>query len=277
MTVAVTLLVLLAAGLHASWNVLLKSSADPLSTATRAVGTSALIITPFALGAWLATGRPGLSAQTWAVLLASALAELAYFNFLSRAYRLGDLSLVYPLARGTGPVIAVLGGLVVLGERLSPLELVGVAALVAGIWAVRRPAGGAAVLPALATGLMIGTYTTLDKVGVGLAPPWLFAYVLWAALALLLAAWTRLRPFSAADGEPALTSIGIGLLMTGAYAITLFALSVLPVAIVAPLRESAIVLVTGWGIWRLHERRGALVKVGGAVAIVAGIALLAFA
>jgi len=276
-TVLVTALVLVAAVLHGSWNVLLKSSADPLRTATRAVGSSAVLVTPLAVAAWFLTGRPGVPVATWPVLVASALAELAYFNFLSRAYRLGDLSLVYPIARGTGPVIAVLGGLLVLRERLSAIELLGVAALVAGIWAVRRPEGGAAVLPALATGLMIGIYTTLDKVGVGIAPPWLFAYLLWVALGVLLAAWTRLRPFRERDAEPAATSVGIGLLMTGAYAITLYALSVLPVAIVAPLRESAIVLVTGWGIWRLRERSGAPLRIAGALAIVTGIALIALA
>src|SRR2546421_12226360 len=97
---------------------------------------------------------------------------------------------VYPLARGTAPLLAVPAGLAILGERLSPLELVGVACLLAGIWAARGPAAaGPAVRPALLTGVCIATYSTIDRVGVRLAPPWLYGWVLWINIAVLLAAW----------------------------------------------------------------------------------------
>lgn len=271
----IILLCLIAATMHASWNVLLKGSRDPLPNATRAVVSSALLLAPAVLVAWLSSGRPGLPPAAWLVIAASAAAELVYFVFLSRAYQSGELSVVYPIARGTGPVVAVTGGLLVLGERLSPLELVGIAALLGGIWALRRPAGGSAVGLAIITGLAIGTYTVLDRVGVRLAPVWLFAWVLWAAMGLLLALWTRGRPLADLLKPAGRLSLLIGILMVGAYSCALLALSIAPVAVVAPLRESAIVLVSAWGIFRMKESGSRAMRLGGAVAIVTGIALIA--
>jgi len=275
MTVAVVALALAAAGLHAGWNVLLKSSGDPLPTSTRSLAASAAIVTPIALAGWLATGHPPLPPAGWLVLVASAAAELFYFIFLSRAYQAGDLSVVYPIARGTGPLVAVVGGLLILREHLTALELIGVVALLAGIWSVRRPRLNAGVFPALITGLFIGTYTTLDRVGINLGSPWLYGGLLWLLIALFLAGWTRGRPLRRGGGENWRTSIAIGLMSAAAYGRVLVALVLAPVAIVAPLRESAIVLVTAWGVWKLKEREGAVPRLAGAVAIVAGIALIA--
>jgi drug/metabolite transporter (DMT)-like permease len=148
--------------------------------------------------------------------------------------------------------------------------------LLVGIWAVRRPANaGAALWPALLTGVLIAAYTSLDRIGVRLGPPWLYGWILWLFGAIFLVTFTTVHrvPGSRLTDEPAI-SLVVAVLMTAAYFMILFALSVAPLAIVAPLRESAIVLVTAWGIWRLGERRGAWVRVAGASAIVAGIALL---
>lgn len=306
MNPAVIALALGAAGLHAVWNVLLSSSADPLPVATRALAASALVVGPLTLGVWLASGRPGLPPLAWGILAASGAIETAYFVFLSRAYRAGILSEVYPIARGTGPLVAVAGGLIVLRERLSPAELAGVSLLLAGIWAVRgpllsrpaaqgsTPVGGLA--PALLTGICIGLYTTLDRVGVRMGPPWLYGGWLWIVMALLLLAWSRVRPPLAAGaselvlarrpaagsvrrdpGEPGAWSgaLLIGLLMAAAYGMALLALSLAPAAVVSPLRESSIVLVTAWGVWRMGKRDGALRRLTGAALIVAGIALIA--
>jgi drug/metabolite transporter (DMT)-like permease len=273
--VLVVVLTLAAAGLHAGWNLLLKSSGDPLPTSTRSMATSALVVAPVALIAWWFGGHPGLPPAGWLIVGVSALAELGYFIFLSRAYQAGDLSVVYPVARGTGPVVAVLAGLLLLRERLSLLEMLGVVALLAGIWLVRKPKMSAALVPALITGLFIGTYTTLDRIGINLGSPWLYGGVLWILMALFLAAWTRGEPLRRGKGENWRVSITIGLMLAAAYGLVLFALTVAPVAIVAPLRESAIVLVTAWGVWRPQERQGAALRVVGAIAIVAGIALIA--
>lgn len=274
MTPVVVLLVLAAAGLHAGWNVLLKTSGDPLPTATRSLVASASVVTPVCLVAWWLTGHHVLPAAGWLILGASAVAEALYFIFLSRAYLAGDLSVVYPVARGTGPLVAVTAGLFVLREHLTAVELVGVVALLAGIWAVRKPRMNAAVVPALVTGVFIGVYTTLDRVGINLGSPWLYGGLLWGLQTLLLVIWTRGRPLGRNTGENWLTSVEIGVLMAGAYGLALVALTLAPVAIVAPLRESAIVLVTAWGVWRLKEREGMALRIGGAIAIVAGILLL---
>ena len=274
MTPVVILLVLAAAGLHASWNVLLKTSGDPLPTSTRSLVASAAVVTPVCLVAWYLTGHHGLPVAGWVILGASAFTEGLYFVFLSRAYLAGDLSVVYPIARGTGPLVAVTAGLLVLREHLTALELVGVVALLAGIWAVRRPRMNAAVVPALITGVFIGVYTTLDRVGINLGSPWLYGGLLWGLMAVFLVVWTRGRPLRRSAGENWRTSIAIGTLMAGAYGLALVALTLAPVAIVAPLRESAIVLVTAWGVWRLKEREGVALRIAGAVAIVAGIVLL---
>ena len=233
------------------------------------------LLAPVVLGGWLAAGRPGLPAPAWAVIIASSAAELVYFIFLSRAYQAGELSVVYPIARGTGPVVAVTGGLLILGERLSPLELVGVVALLGGIWALRRPSKGAAVGLAIVTGLAIGTYTILDRVGVRLAPVWLFGWVLWAVMGLFLTVWTRGRPLAGLLQRSGRQSLVIGVLMVGAYSCALLALSIAPVALVAPLRESAIVLVSAWGIFKMKEAGSMALRLTGAAAIVAGIALIA--
>jgi len=274
-TPVVILLVLAAAGLHAGWNVLLKTSGDPLPTATRSLAASALLVTPVCLGAWCATGHPGLPALGWLVLGLSACAEGVYFVSLSRAYQAGDLSVVYPVARGTGPLVAVAGGLLVLHEHLTALELTGVLTVLVGIWAVRRPRMNAAVVPALVTGVFIGLYTTLDRVGINLGSPWLYAGLLWGLMALVLAVWTQGRPLGWTAGENWRTSVAIGVMMSLAYGLFLVALTLAPVAIAAPLRESAIVLVTAWGVWHLKEREGLPLRLGGAVAIVVGILLIA--
>jgi drug/metabolite transporter (DMT)-like permease len=273
---AVLPLVLVAAVLHAAWNALLKASENPLSLAARAVTWGTLVSLPAVAVAWFLTGRPGLPLAGWLLALASAFLELIYFIALSTAYRRGELSFVYPIARGTAPLLAVVVGLLLLGERLHPAGGLGVVALLAGIWAVRRPASaGSALWPALLTGVMIAAYTSLDRIGVRLGPPWIYGWLLWFFGAVFLIAYTTIRrvPGSRLTEEPR-TSATVGMLMTAAYFMILFALSVAPLAIIAPLRESAIVLVTAWGIWRLRERRGAWIRLAGALAIVAGIALL---
>jgi drug/metabolite transporter (DMT)-like permease len=130
------------------------------------------------------------------------------------------------------------------------------------------------VVPALITGVFIGVYTTLDRVGINLGSPWLYAGLLWGLMAVVLALWTRARPLRRRAGENWTTSITIGTMMALAYGLFLVALTLAPVAIAAPLRESAIVLVTVWGVWRLKEREGLLLRLGGAIAIVVGILLI---
>lgn len=276
---AVLPLVVLAAVCHATWNALLKASENPLALAARALTLGTLASLPPVATLWLVQGRPGLPLAGWLLALASAGLELLYFIALSTAYQRGELSVVYPIARGTAPLLAVVVGVVILGERLHQVALAGVVLLLGGIWAVRRPAkAGSALGPALLTGVLIAAYSSVDRIGVRLGPPWLYGWLLWFFGAILLLAFTRIRGVAESRLTDELgVSLAVGVLMTAAYFMILFALSIAPLAIVAPLRESAIVLVTAWGIWRLGERRGAWIRMAGAFAIVGGIALLTIA
>ncbi|HYM49725.1 MAG TPA: DMT family transporter [Candidatus Limnocylindrales bacterium] len=277
MAPAVFPLVLMAALLHATWNTLLKGSEDPLASATRAVSSSAVLMTPLVVVAWLVAGHPGLPPAGWVLCLVSGALEVVYFVFLSTAYRRGELSVVYPIARGTAPAVAVILGLVVLGEHVRPGELAGVLCLLLGMWAIRRPVGaGRALAPALATGVAIALYSAVDRVGVRLGPPWLYLWGLWlvASAGLVpISIWRERRHPLAQPSWP--RAVVIGVLMTVAFFMVLIAYRIAPLVVVAPLRESAIVLVAAWGIWRLREREGTVLKLSGAAAIVAGATLVA--
>jgi drug/metabolite transporter (DMT)-like permease len=232
------------------------------------VGTA--LLTPVVAVIWLAAGLPGLPWQGWALAGVSGLVELGYFHALSTAYRRGDVSSVYPVARGTAPLLAALVGLLVLREHLAPLQLAGVGVLLAGVWLARPPgrgAGRAALMPALLTGVLIATYTTIDRLGVRLGPFWLYSWAVFAAMSLWVLPWARRDVL--AQAAP------IGVMTIGAYCLTLAALSLAPLALVAPLRESGVVLVALWGVFRLGEREGARRKLGGAGAVLAGAALIA--
>jgi drug/metabolite transporter (DMT)-like permease len=256
--------------LHAAWNLRLKTTADPLRVAAVAVPLGTLLLTVPVAAAWLATGRPGLPWQGWALAAVSGLVELAYWHALSAAYRRGDVSSVYPVARGSAPVLAALVGLLLLHERLSGVQGLGVVILVAGIWLARPPVSSrAALLPALLTGAAIATYTTLDRLGVRMGPFWLYAWAVFVATALWLLPWAR--P-GLAEGVQAAQ---VGALTVAAYGLTLAALSLAPLALVAPLRESGVVVVALWGVLRLGERERAPLKLGGAAAVLTGAALLA--
>jgi drug/metabolite transporter (DMT)-like permease len=246
------------------------------------MGSATLVITPIVAIAWLATGRPSVPASAWLLAVFSGLCETAYFIFLSAAYERGDLSLVYPVARGTAPLLAVLAGLILLHEHLNPLELIGVACLLVGLWVIRRPvATGPAMRPALLTGLCIAAYSTINAVGVHRVDAWLYGWTVWMVTAPLLLAWTYLvqrgEPGTADDsGSVAWSrSVVVGLLSTAAYFLTLAALRLAPLALVAPVRESAIVVVASWGMWRLGERGGVWLRAAGAVGIALGAILIA--
>jgi drug/metabolite transporter (DMT)-like permease len=277
-------LALAAAVLHGVWNVLVKVSGDPLSTFQRATLGGAALMTPPALIAWLATGRPALSWAAAGFAALSALLEVVYLFLLSAAYRRGELSVVYPIARGSAPLLAVLIGLGLLGERLATSQLVGVGLLLVGILAVTLPqTSGRATVPALLTGVAIAGYTAVDRVGVRLTTPWLYGWLLVVLITsgLAFARWAGHRfggRLTAAPSAPPVSwrqGFIIGLFMWGGYLLVLVALSIAPLSIVAPVRETAVVAVAVWGVWRLGERRAAALKISGAAATLVGVALLA--
>lgn len=283
MTLVAIGLALIAAALHGTWNVLVKVSSDPATTLTRATAAAAVLMTPPAFVAWMITGHPGLTPQAAGLAAVSATLELVYVFLLSAAYRRGEVSVVYPIARGSAPLLAVLAGLVLLGERLATPQLVGVALLLAGILAVTLPqTGGRATVPALLTGVAIAAYTSVDRVGVRLAAPWLYGWLLVVLLAIGLVVAQRIaarfRSTTAQAVPGPITwrqAAVIGAFMWVAYLLVLVALSIAPLSIVAPVRETAVVAVAVWGVWKLGERKGAALKISGALATLLGVALLA--
>ena len=234
-----------------------------------------LLATPVVGVVWLLAGRPGMPPAAWGLAVLSGLFELAYFIFLSEGYRRGDLSVVYPIARGTAPVLAVVAGLFLLREHVSTQQLVGVFCLLAGIWAVRRPrSAGPATSWALLTAVCIATYTTLDRLGVRLGPPWLYGWAVFFTTCLFLLGWLAFTTRRFELPKEWRNTLGVGLLMTTTYVLILYALSIAPLAVIAPLRESSIVLVALWGVFRMGERDGWRLKLAGALATVAGAALV---
>jgi drug/metabolite transporter (DMT)-like permease len=276
-------LALVASLIHATWNVLVKIAGDPMAVFWRATVAAWVVITVPIVVAWLMLGRPGFSAEAAGLCAVSATIETIYLWLLAHAYRRGELSVVYPIARGSAPLLAVLAGLILIGERLAPLQLAGVGILLIGIVGVAlAQANGRATLPALLTGVAIAAYTSVDRIAVRLTTPWLYGWLLITIITveLVLSVWLvhRLRP-DWAPRAPELRGYAhtalIGLFMWGGYFIVLWALTLAPLALVAPVRETSIVVVAVWGVWRLRERRGVALKLAGAVAALIGIALLA--
>jgi drug/metabolite transporter (DMT)-like permease len=274
--------------LHGTWNVLAKVSADPMQTFQRGTLAAVLLATPVVAVAWVWTGRPGLvpAAAGWCAL--SGVFEVTYLWLLSAAYQRGELSAVYPIARGSAPLLAVIAGLGLLGERLSALQLTGVGVLLVGILAVTlSQATGRATVPALLTGVAIATYTAIDRVGVRLTTPWLYGWLLIVLMAVGIAVskWVaarftaRSRPSPQAFTSPApegrAQAVLIGIFMWSGYLLVLWALSLAPLSVVAPVRETSVVGVAIWGIWRLRERGAVPMKLSGAVATLVGVTLLA--
>ncbi len=274
--------------LHGTWNVLAKVSADPMQTFQRGTLAAVLLATPAVAVAWVWTGRPGLApaAAGWCAL--SGVFEVTYLWLLAAAYRRGELSAVYPIARGSAPLLAVIAGLGLLNERLSALQLVGVGLLLLGILAVTlSQATGRATVPALLTGVAIATYTAIDRVGVRLTTPWLYGWLLivlmaigiavskWVAARLTTGRRLAQREYVASAPMDRTQAIVIGIFMWSGYLLVLWALSIAPLSVVAPVRETSVVGVAVWGVWRLRERRAVPMKLAGALATLAGVALVA--
>jgi drug/metabolite transporter (DMT)-like permease len=284
----VLVLVAGAAVLHATWNVLLKTAGDPLRAATIGMLASGSVLIPAATVGWLLVGRPPIPPEALVLGVGSGVLEAVYFIFLSAAYRRGDLSVVYTIARGTGVFLAVVLGVAVLGERPGVLGWAGIVALLAGLFALQRPwrflrrrAGEGfdpAVGFALLTGVTIASYSTVDRTGTRLIEPWLYAAILWATTVVVLVAWRTIREHP--NDEPLDRSRAVigGLLTLSAYLLILVAFRLAPLTAVAPLRESAIVLASGWGAFRLGEasgRRAIAIRLMAAAVIAVGAALLA--
>ncbi|HYX62599.1 MAG TPA: EamA family transporter [Burkholderiales bacterium] len=240
LTLPVTLAVLGAALLHASWNALLKGSADKqLDTVAFSIGSAILAA---AVALWL----PAPARASWPWLAASAGVHILYFAFLAGAYHWGDLSYAYPIMRGGGPVIVALAGAAVFGEVLPLAPTLGVALVCAGIlgFASGR-ANPRATAFAVANAGVIAAYTLIDAKGAR-ASGSPVAYAMWFFVAngVVLYAWAGMRRGAALPRHLAANWPRIlagAALTTGSYAVALWAMTRAPVALVAVLRETAVI------------------------------------
>ncbi len=282
-------LVAVSAVLHVAWNVRLKTSGDPLRAATVGMLAATVGIVPAGVIAWWLAGAAPLPLDGVALGVVSGTVEAGYFILLSAAYRRGDLSVVYPIARGTAPLLAVAIGIGILGERLGVAGWIGVMLLLLGFLLLQQPwralqghrGFDPSIAFALATGVTIATYSAIDRVGTRVIDPIPYAAILWLTTSVVLVLWVRLVAggdiFAGGHDEVRRSAVG-GWLTLGAYLLILFALSVAPLSGVAPLRESATVFAAAWGSVKLGEavsRRDSGRRIGASVAIVAGALLLA--
>jgi drug/metabolite transporter (DMT)-like permease len=249
----VTLAVLGAALLHASWNVLVKSGADKeLETINIALGSGLVALV-------LAFFLPAPAAASWPWLAGSALVHILYFVFLAGAYRWGELSYTYPVMRGGGPMIVALVGAVALGEVLPTAQTLGVAAICAGIlgFASGRHDRRATAF-AVANAVVIGAYTLIDAQGARLSGAPL-SYTLWffAANGVVILAYGLARRGPAVgiyfmkNWNKAMLG---GACAVGAYGIALWAMTRAPVALVAVLRETSVVFAAVIAYFVLGEK-----------------------
>jgi drug/metabolite transporter (DMT)-like permease len=262
-----------AAFLHAGWNVLLAGSRD-----TRA-STAGLLIWGVALLAVPALLTRGVSGDAVPYIAASIVFELCYFVLLARAYDGGEVSVVYPIARGSAPVVVLVFGAIALNEGVAFGAVVGILAvafgvLLVGLGAFHTEMGTKNDLPlrdvwfGLAIGLVIASYTLVDSEGVERADPIAYLALVVAPCALVYPFVTKTRPDVGA--RTALTAAAT----FGAFLMVLAAFRLAPAAPVAAVRESSVVIAALLAAVVLHERvdRWRLV---GAVAVAAGVAAIA--
>ena len=269
------LLAFAAAWLHGSGNVFLGRRPEPEAAYAVMMVAGVVAFAPVAALAW----RVEASAVPY--IAASAVCELAYFSFLAGGYRVSQVSLVYPVARGTAPVLVLLGAVVFLGRGASVGQIVGVVTVAAGILLVRgvalRPSAADArgFALALVTGVCIAGYTLVDKQGLHHATP--IAYielVLVGPAALYACAVGRVRGLATLRSEATLRVCAIGVVLYATYVLVLYALRLAPAASVSAVRETSVVLATGLAALVARERVGPL-RFAGALLVAAGIALVA--
>jgi drug/metabolite transporter (DMT)-like permease len=262
---------LAAAFLHAGWNLLLARTRDPEGATAVALLASVLAFAPVTAVVWKA------EADVWPFVVGTSLLQLLYFALLAAAYTRGELSLVYPIARGTAPVLVLLVSVVALGAGASAGQAGGVCLVGAGVVLVRGLRGRADLAGtgfALAIASTIAAYTLVDKHGIEHAGPIPYLELGMAPAALGYAATVLARRGVApirAELRPA--AVIAGIVSFAAYVLVLAALSRASAASVAAVRETSVVIATAAAARLLHERVSPA-RLAGAVVVAAGVALV---
>jgi len=263
MSAEVTGLILLAAALHAGWNTLVKISGDRVAGMAYITFSGSLISLPFLF----LVDAP--DPASWPLLALAICLHTAYHFFLPIAYDHGDLGQVYPIARGSAPLLVTAGAVLFVGESVPPIAMIGVICLAAGVMTLTLDKTGGsridrkAVVFALATGVCIASYTIVDGLGARQAGS-ILGFAVWLtigdglltfAIALI---WKRKSIWQAARNNLATGFLGGGM-QVGGYWIIVWALATAPMGMVSALRETSVlfaalvstfVLKEGFGVWR---------------------------
>jgi drug/metabolite transporter (DMT)-like permease len=281
---AVLTLVAIAAAAHATWNLTMKAAG---TSGTRFLWLTFVVATiavaPFGIDSLEQVG-PHLPLLLL-LALGSGILQIAYFLTLQRGYRKGDVSIVYPLARGSGPLLAVIFAIILFHKRPGVIGLIGAGVVVAGVVVIglaggrgRFTANRAGILYGLLVGVTIAAYTLWDANAVAQQklPP--FGYF-WVTILVQLVAFA---PFALRQPKHTIalakqhwaSVLVVGILSPLAYVLILFAFTLAPVALVAPAREVSVVLVALGG-WLLFREPHPVQRILGAVIVLGGVALLA--
>jgi uncharacterized membrane protein len=269
MPTSALLLALGAAFVHALWNVLLARARDPRAATAVALLVAEIV---FAIPAWAAWN---VQPAAWPYLVASGVLQLVYFSLLVAAYRVAPLSVVYPIARGTAPVLVLVFGVVALGHGTSLGQVVGVCLVAAGILLVRglRPTVGRGVALGLIIAGTIAIYTLVDAQGVMHAGALPYLELSMLGPTLVYAA-TVPRARLRAEVHPSTFVAGIATF--GAYCMVLLALQRASAASVAAVRETSVV-ITALLASRYLTEPVSRARLAGAALVAGGIALVSLA
>jgi drug/metabolite transporter (DMT)-like permease len=282
MPLSALLLVLGAAVSHTFWNFLLKRDPRRLDIQSGALVLAAVAAAPVLFVYPLSA----ISQEGWMLIVLSSLFEAGYAFALNAAYGAGAMSLVYPIARGTSPLIVTPVALIAFDERLSTPGVLGIVLIVAGIYASHaeavRDAVGAkearrAVAFALTSGLMTAGYSLVNRAGVRAVPLPIYAYLVFLLDAIVVALARRARGDAAwplRRRTPWLTVAVVNVLMCGSYLAVLSAMRFAPVGYVVAVRESSILIALLVGVLMLREPPTPG-RVAGGLAIFAGLVVIA--
>jgi drug/metabolite transporter (DMT)-like permease len=263
-------LALAAAVLHAGWNVLLRGSRDVEARTAAALGIAVVVFAPVAVLTW------NVRAAAWPYVAASGALETVYFFLLIAAYRKRELSVVYPIARGSAPVLVLAGSALVLGRSVSASQVAGVMMVAAGVVLVRGLSRRADGMPiAVAIGICIAAYTLVDKDGIRHAASLPYLELTMTPSAVLSCGWlVARRGTGALRRQLSRTTAIAGIGSFVAYVLVLTALRLAPAPAVAAVRETGVVFAALLAAVFLREHVTP-VRLGGAAVVAGGVALLA--
>jgi drug/metabolite transporter (DMT)-like permease len=271
MTLPTLALVLGAAFIHALWNLIVVAARDRTATTTIVILFGALVFAPIAIARW------DVQPEAWPYIALSSLLELVYFALLVSAYERADLSLVYPIARGSAPVLVLALAVAFTGAQTSALQVAGVALVAVGVFIVRGIRGGAHwkhVALALGVALAIASYVVVDKEGVRYADPITYGTLILGipgifATAFVLGRGGARRLVDAFNWRSALG----GVFSMLAYTLVLIALTTAPAAAVSAVRESSVVIAAFLGAVVLKEKSGPE-RIVGSIIVLVGVVLV---